>query len=379
VKTVPTDLLAQLGSEPQPLLTIYWDGVTPTTYTRDSITNDLNLKVSPSTKTGSSSSVGVELEDTEGTLKSLIDTTDIHKVPAIVALYGDDPEDSVTLFTGEITGPITWSEAQRTVSFTIESKIEDREVGFSLEESSASCNKESIGKPWPLCFGNVKHVPAVKVDGPQVATLLDQMGIVDPLIQLSLTSLENAAAREAYILRFYTQVLEGVKRMVPDVLTVFQLYVSAIKRKRVLIDARDRYLAGLQRQAVLADYEDFMTAVVGGKWKLKVWRAKLRKQLDGAVTTIWSELELVGNWLADQVAAFLHWFNEFVELLPTLLKLFKDTINHILESIHNIQEIYAQYYALKDEYCRQLDLVKDSVEIECGTTYPQDEEITMTV
>lgn len=386
MKTVPAELLAQLGSEPKLEVDISWDRSTFTTYTRDQIVNNPNLSVSPSSKTGTSGSVRVTLDDTSGDLLDIVDATDIHKVPAKLYLAGTI--ERVLLFSGEITGPITWDEAERTIEFSIESKVEDREVGFSLEESAIGASKETIDKPWPLCFGSVVHVPATKVAGPSTGKLLDQMGIVDPLIQYTIDQLKLAAAQELFILRFQQQVIAGLKAIIPSAFGLFQTYVVAMQRRRELVRLRDLFIAMQQgnlqagQHAQLQQmYQNLLTSILGSRWNIRVWRRWLRRVLANNILLIIGppggpdEMELVGNFLLHKLNAFFGWFQEFADLIPMLLTLFKDTLRRTRESIDNLRSISAQYYSLQDEYCRQLDLVKNTVEIDGD--FPQDEEITL--
>lgn len=117
--------------------------------------------------------VSITLDDSDGTLKTVIDNNEVEY--ATVTIYqwfeGLTFADLMTVFEGNICGPIEWSEGQRTFKFDAEIRSKDLEVGFSADEFQAdnvtpsipSLNPEAADKAWPLCFGNVVLVPALKL------------------------------------------------------------------------------------------------------------------------------------------------------------------------------------------------------------------------
>ena len=132
---------------------------------------------------GSSSSqeIAITLDDTDGTLKSIFDSYDIHKRAAKVYQYfsGLDLSDKFLLFTGTVSSPITWNERDRTVKFSIISKLESNEVGFSAEEGNFPFLPASlVGKVWPMVFGKVQNVPTVQITNAVSGTTLNGIGIL---------------------------------------------------------------------------------------------------------------------------------------------------------------------------------------------------------
>lgn len=113
----------------------------------------------------------VTLDDSDESLKNYMNGHDIHKKTCILYQWFDGMPigDSFELFRGQIYGPINWSEGDRTLAFNVVSPIYGREVGFSLEEGQfAHVPEQLTGKAWPLCFGNVLHVPCTV--GADIAT-----------------------------------------------------------------------------------------------------------------------------------------------------------------------------------------------------------------
>ncbi len=137
------------------------------------------------------------LSDTDGTIKSIIDTSDIHKT--VVQVFQTDAAltgaDKVLLFEGEITSPILWNNRERKISFDILALIESEEIGFSPEAGDLPFIAESaVGRAWPLCFGSPIRVPAVKITEAVRGTSLTRYG---QIIQTDLDTLCAAAEAAA--------------------------------------------------------------------------------------------------------------------------------------------------------------------------------------
>jgi hypothetical protein len=133
---------------------------------------------------GSSDSqeLSIVLDDTDGSIRNIYNTFDIHKRPAkVYMLYKGLPlYDKILVFKGELVTPIEWNETQRSASFNILSKLEAKQVGFSMEEGDfPDIPDEALGKAWPLVFGQVCHLPAVKVRAPRRGYLQGGIGIHD--------------------------------------------------------------------------------------------------------------------------------------------------------------------------------------------------------
>ena len=130
----------------------------------------------------SSASVDIILDDTDGSLKTIFNTNDIHKTRVqILQWFTELPvSEAFIIFEGEISSPITWKESDRTLSFSVITKLEDKEVGYSVEEGTMTGVPQSfIGKAWPMVFGTVGGVPALLVNEAPVLKTLEGIGIVD--------------------------------------------------------------------------------------------------------------------------------------------------------------------------------------------------------
>lgn len=115
---------------------------------------------------GSSQTISVTLDDSNGSLKTILDTHDIHKRPVKVAQWfkGIALADAFVLFEGQISSPIVWSEGDRKLKFDIVSILESREIGYSIEEGDFDYAPPNlIGRAWPYIMGTALKVPAIQI------------------------------------------------------------------------------------------------------------------------------------------------------------------------------------------------------------------------
>ena len=125
--------------------------------------------------TGEISSVGVTLDDSDGSLKTKVDTEIIEgKICTIYHHYeGNSQSDVTTILKGRIAGDITWLEGERTLEFDIESYIEVNNIGYAPEEGDFSdLWGDAEGVTWPFSFGTVLNVPAVRVKNRPIGKLI---------------------------------------------------------------------------------------------------------------------------------------------------------------------------------------------------------------
>jgi hypothetical protein len=131
---------------------------------------------------GDSQELNILLDDTDGSIRAIYNANDIHKRPANVYMLhkGLELVDKILVFKGELVTPIEWDETQRSASITILSKLDAIQVGFSMEDGDfPNIPDEALGKAWPLAFGQVCHLPAVKVRAPRRGYLESGVGIHD--------------------------------------------------------------------------------------------------------------------------------------------------------------------------------------------------------
>jgi hypothetical protein len=202
MRIVPPETLAylqkNLGTEPILIIGIEWtEGSQEILYSDQRINGadypyptliqisgfDTALMVSGA---GDSQSIDVTLDDVDGKLKNIFNNYDIHKRTAKVYHYfrGLNLENKFLVFQGEINSPVTWHEGGRNLSFTILTHTEDAEVAFSMEEGDfPKVPEEALGEVWPLVFGQVCNMQAIKVRAPRRSYLTSGEGWHDFTIE----------------------------------------------------------------------------------------------------------------------------------------------------------------------------------------------------
>jgi hypothetical protein len=167
-------IATKLGTEPITIVEIDWvEDDAPKLYADRTVGNipgkifsignlDNVINVSES---DSSQELQLSLDDSDGTIKAIIDSNDIHKRSARVYQWfeGLDIDDRFLVFAGKISSPITWTERDQSITFSVISQLEDKEVGFSAEEGDFDwIPNHLIGRSWPMVFGTVLDVPAMQ-------------------------------------------------------------------------------------------------------------------------------------------------------------------------------------------------------------------------
>jgi len=164
---IAAEIAKPLATEPQILIEITWGFTGPTeTYTDlDKIVSfspmDTVIRIGSG---GQSGSVSLTLDDTDGSIRTIFESNDVQKGACKVYQTYKGFVTKSLLLSGEINTPVIWNEGERTVTLTIASRVESKEVGFSVEAGEFDFIADSaIGKAWPLCFGSPLLVPSVKL------------------------------------------------------------------------------------------------------------------------------------------------------------------------------------------------------------------------
>ena len=188
MKVLPAVATNQFGTVPYYELRVVWvDGGSEVIYDTAILSVGTVDGVIQISNNSDSQSVEISLDDVSGYLKTLMGTVDIHLRPASLYLRFQGSSEKTLLFKGEISSPITWREGSREVKFTILSKIEEAEVGFSAEQAPFTTIPESVvGDAWPLSFGTVCHIKPLKLSAKITGTTLDTFGIPDPALPIKI-------------------------------------------------------------------------------------------------------------------------------------------------------------------------------------------------
>lgn len=122
------------------------------------------------------------LDDTDGTIKSIMDNHDVHLRDVWIYQWfeGLVLADRFLLFQGKINSPVIWDESKRTVHFSVITNLEGNEIGYSTETNLFEGMLDSaIDQPWPLCFGTTTHVKALRLTERVMGTLGDGLSFQD--------------------------------------------------------------------------------------------------------------------------------------------------------------------------------------------------------
>lgn len=261
MKTLTAAALAEIakpfGVEPITIVEIEWEVGSVSRYADKSIQgiDGKILTVSPINTVmnlGNAESVEatISLDDTDGSIKAILDTVDVHKKTAVLyQYYGglSDLDDKFVIFSGKISTPFSWGENDREIEFTIINQIESYEVGFSPEEGQLDfVSEDFIGVPWPLVFGSCVHVPAQKVKQVGQAKLLDVLARHDPSLDWKIQRIEEAYQWEQFLFKFWELVDVGATSLAPaaqlilDTLVILIVQLNAklneIVARQVLLD-----------------------------------------------------------------------------------------------------------------------------------------------
>lgn len=125
--------------------------------------------------------VNVSLDDSDGTIKQIIDTIDTHKcrVQILQWFTGLSFYQAFPIFSGQMNTPMEWSEGDRVFKFSVLNQVENLEIGFSLEDGDFRGLQIAIaGKAFPMVFGTAQMVPSLIIGAPPSGLLSKGFGIV---------------------------------------------------------------------------------------------------------------------------------------------------------------------------------------------------------
>jgi hypothetical protein len=232
-RSIPTDALAKLatqhGTESILIVAVQWvAGGSFILYADRAIEGEPTVKpailelgtfdsILAVTLNETSQEVEVLLDDTDGTIKTIIDTHDIHKRDVVIYQWfpGIPFESKFIVFRGKINSPISWKESDRTVSFAVLSQLEDNEIGYTPEEGEFPNDimDDLLGKPWPECFGTSVHQVALKMDRKHQGSLGDSFGIADFTLRATIEA-HNQIANYLLAVQVYWAYAEAYLRTI---------------------------------------------------------------------------------------------------------------------------------------------------------------------
>ena len=182
----------QYGAEPISIIGVDWAGTGNVSWYADRDLPGIPGKILEMSEiedvvgvsdNSTSQQVTIKLADTDGTIKTVLDSYDIHLQPCIVYQYfeGLDLADKFIVFEGKINTPVEWTDAMRCVTITVISQLEDVEIGYTPEQGQFSyISPDLIGQAWPMCFGTPVNVKCVQLEDIKVGILGDGVNIPGP-------------------------------------------------------------------------------------------------------------------------------------------------------------------------------------------------------
>lgn len=196
MRTISNDAVAalqtRLGTEPITVIEVRWKRTGETWFYADRTIATPPIKgtildlgdldnVVKITESETSQEITLSIDDSDGEIKTLMNSYDVHKVVAKVWQWfeGLDWDDRFLLFSGRVNSPIEWNESERTVTISITSTVEDAEFGFCPQWSNVDNLPEDMASQvWPSCFGTPLNVPAVLITKASSGTLMQGVGIL---------------------------------------------------------------------------------------------------------------------------------------------------------------------------------------------------------
>ena len=324
-----------------------------------------NINSLISDKTGQTASMSVVLDDTDGTIKSIIDQTDVFGKVCYAYQLFDDPslslDDKFVLFKGKINFDVAWSEGERTVSFQVITDVEEREVGFSPEEGQFDfVSSDAVGKPWPLCFGSPLHVPATRVKQVKRAKLNETVCLVDAVLIRRRDILNRAIFENYAIYRYYATVaLQGVQlrsfsaqSLLTDLLNAMATQISL----QIQVSQIGQEIMILRRRIAQA--------------KLGKIVANLNQDLNDLVAKS-NELSILLANQATITADILLDVEEKIPDIQTSIEIRKNALAKQLQTIDTISKLYQEFLQVQLEICKQEQCVKTQVHVQDGEVFPQ--------
>ena len=310
--------------------------------------------------------LSVTLDDSDGALKQLIDTCDIHKRPVNVYQYftGLDLADKFPIFpTGQVASPIIWDEATRSLSFSIASKVEDTEAGFSTESATLNQYGKTEEKNWPLCFGDVLYVPATQVNENPVGRLKTAFGLVDPVLLQKRRIL--ALRQEVYykIMIYYGVYFGEVSSIAPEAVDVLTGYIEAIGTQ----DTLNRQIISAIEQLNKVD-ESLKKAKVPAEIQL------LKATRNSLIINIKRLTEQIKQ--AAQVKDGIAQKTSDIEYEIGLKNQIIDKIQDLIDKIFGLND---DIRAIDEAIAKQQATTRTTIYIENGTSFPQGKSIELLI
>jgi len=142
---------------------------------------------------GSATEITFKLSDSDGYIKSIIDTIDViyKKVRIYQYFEGIAFADMIPIFEGVLATPIVWEEGARTISMSAITRQSSHETGFSLDDSAIDIyHQDLLDKPWPMIFGSPIYTPTLPLQEVPIGYLVHGCVLPDSSIPYQIQKIQ---------------------------------------------------------------------------------------------------------------------------------------------------------------------------------------------
>lgn len=382
-------IVQNTGNEPICIIEVQWtSSSTVTSYADKDVGNipgkilkigDIDEVIKLESR-GTTSNVSVTIDDSDGSLLALIGSSDIHRRPCSVYQYFDGMalSDKFLLFQGWVASPITYSEGDRTLSFDILSKILTMEVGFSPEDGQLpNIVPDLVGHPWPLAFGNVINVPAVKSAETRVGFVLTQFGYPDITLGLKLNHLSYFLIQYTNTWQLYYAFIQKALGIADTPNNIINQYIQAIYAEGEAKQLREDMTEQLKEfDKILQKLKELFYEAVTAHDRADIVTRIF--QLNPQRTTLASQLKDISTKLSDDIVRkkLLHIEGHNREYSYKVVKKIIDKMIELEVSYWDGLVIQAEMFAA---LFYQNQLVKNEITIGNGRYFPQGQQVNLII
>lgn len=342
-----------------------------------------------------SSSVEITLDDSDGLVKGYYDLHDLHKRKCFIWQYfgGLDINTKFLIFQGLTNSPIVWNESARTINFNVLSEIEDKEIGFSADESNYKyVSPSSIGVAWPLGLGECMHVPAVKVRQALTGKLKTKLGITDPTLFYKLQAIVNAYFTEMFMYNYYKGIASRLSTRVETMQDAVSEWVKNVRQQigtaattpvQKITEAYC-YVIGLE-DAIHRKTQKLTDQITVKKQELEQkkkglipWGTRTPKQQQADLKKLRDNLKVAKKDLTN-ITKGKKIIEKAIDEAEYELALQRTAFQKQTVTFNNICELYSQFIDIINEICFQRKSEASIVVIEDGELFPQDVSIDLLI
>ena len=403
MKTLDSNILTKLntlqGTEPTVIVSIEW-GDSFITYSDKNLPGVYGKIINIGTINHqlvynriNSSTVDIVLDDSDNLVRGYYNTRSLHKRRCYI-YHNYEGTGKFTIFKGLTNSPIVWNESERTISFTVLSEVEDKEIGFSPEESQYDyVSEEAVGKAWPLCFGDVLHVPAVLTRSVPSGTLKTRIGLVDSTLRYKLEAIINAYFMKIFIYNYYKSIASRAQSVLianlGDAIRSYQSNLAqwlGVVPRRPTESVTEAYceIIGAEDQ-INIDLEDLENLLKQQKqdYDLKkqgklLWGNFTPKQVREQMKETRAEIKEGKEALRNVVKAKKE-VEKAIDELEWELDVQHVAFQKQTQAFNDANALYIMYIDVLNEYCAQKKMEVSTIYVDQGNDFPQNQSIELLI